>query len=85
MNMRHLFLALALALPLALPVSVWASQCPIQMAQIDELLAKNPEVSAEELAEAKALRASGEAAHKAGNHDKAVADLAKAIEILDGE
>ena len=32
--------------------------------------------------EVKSLRASGEEAHKAGNHQKAVDDLAKAMKIL---
>lgn len=86
MNTRHLFLALALVL--TMPSAAWASpcdECPAQMAQVDELLASNPNVSDEDLAEAKALRASAESALNAGDGDKAKEDLAKAIALLDAE
>ena len=62
---------------------VWASHCPMDMKKIDEALAKNPKLSAEQLGEVKKLRAEGEALHKAGKHQDSVDTLAKAMKILD--
>jgi hypothetical protein len=59
-----------------------AFECPGYMKKIDEALAANPSVSAEQLAEVKQLRAEGEAAHKAGNHKESVEQLEKAMAIL---
>ena len=44
--------------------------------------AKNPQLSAADLAEVKKMRADGEALHKAGKHHEAVDALAKAMKIL---
>ncbi|HEU0306751.1 MAG TPA: hypothetical protein VFR30_07265, partial [Lysobacter sp.] len=54
-----------------------AFQCPGEMKSIDEAMAKNPKLSAEQVAEVKKLRAEGEALHKAGKHQESVDTLAK--------
>ncbi|HEX7117108.1 MAG TPA: hypothetical protein VF193_18415 [Steroidobacter sp.] len=80
MRARNLIVALALALASSLAL---ANHCPMDMKQIDEALAKNPPLSAEQLAQVKKHRAEGEALHKAGKHAESVEELAKAKEILD--
>jgi hypothetical protein len=67
---------------MALAGSVQAAQCPTDMKQIDAALAKNPELTSEQMAEVKKYRAEGEALHTAGKHDESVATLAKAKKIL---
>ena len=62
--------------------AAFAFHCPKDMAAIDAALAKNPQLSAEQLAEVKRLRAEGEAYHKAGKHQESVDTLAKAMHIL---
>jgi len=62
--------------------AAFAFHCPKDMKQIDEALAKNPQLSEAQMKEVKALRASGEAHHKAGEHQQAVDDLDKAKKIL---
>ena len=74
-------IALAGALLLASSVA-FAFHCPKDMKEIDEALAKNPKLSAEQLAEVKKLRAQGEVDHKAGKHQESVDELAKAKAIL---
>jgi hypothetical protein len=59
-----------------------AFHCPADMAKIDAALAKNPQLSAADMAEVKKLRADGEALHKAGKHQESVDTLAKAMKIL---
>jgi hypothetical protein len=59
-----------------------AFHCPKDMKQIDEALAKNPKLTDAQMKEVKDLRAKGEAEHKAGKHQEAVDDLAKAKKIL---
>jgi len=59
-----------------------AFHCPADMAKIDAALAANPDLTDEQLAEVKALRAQGEEYHKAGRHQESVDTLAKAMEIL---
>lgn len=56
--------------------------CPQDMAKIDAALAKNPKLTAAQLAEVKKYRADGEALHKAGKHQESVDTLAKALKIL---
>lgn len=63
-------------------MSALAAHCPLDMKQIDEALSKNPQLSAEQLAQAKKHRADGEAFHKSGKHAESVAELAKAKAIL---
>jgi len=60
----------------------FAFHCPQDMAKIDAALAKNPQLSKEQLAEVKKLRADGEALHKAGKHQESVDTLGKAMKIL---
>lgn len=59
-----------------------AFHCPADMKKIDEVLAKNPTLTAEQMAEVKKLRAEGETLHKAGKHQESVDTLAKAMKIL---
>jgi hypothetical protein len=60
-----------------------AFHCPADMKKIDEALAKNPKLTAEQAAEVKKYRAEGETLHKAGKHQESVDTLAKAMKILD--
>jgi hypothetical protein len=62
--------------------AAFAFHCPKDMKEIDDALAKNPKLSAAQMKEVKTLRAKGETEHKAGQHQAAVDDLAKAKEIL---
>lgn len=78
--MKRLLLATAFSLIFGLPA--FASQCPMDMAKIDEALAGNPDLSAEQLAEVQELRAEGEVQHKAGNHEASMDALAEAKAIL---
>lgn len=78
MTLKILLAAAALTLSSA----AFAFHCPADMKKIDEALAKNPRLSATEMAEVKKLRAEGEALHKAGNHQASVDTLAKAMKIL---
>lgn len=75
--------AAALALGFALTAgSAWAFHCPKEMAKIDAALGKNPQLSAEQMAEVKKLRSEGEALHKTGKHQESLDTLAKAEKIL---
>ena len=74
-------LALAAAALLA-STTAFAFHCPKDMKEIDDALAKNPKLTAAQMKDVKDLRAKGEAAHKAGKHQEAVDDLAKAKGIL---
>lgn len=60
----------------------FANHCPMDMKAIDEALAKDPPLSAAQLAEVKKYRAEGEALHKAGKHQQSVETLDKAKQIL---
>jgi len=60
----------------------FAFHCPQDMKKIDDALAKNPKLSAEQLAQVKKQRADGEALHKAGKHQESVDTLAKAMATL---
>lgn len=62
--------------------SAFAFHCPADMKKIDEALAKNPTLSAEQMSEVKKLRMDGEALHKAGKHQESVDTLGKAMKIL---
>ncbi len=74
--------ALAALLTVAFAAPALANSCPKHMAAIDAALAKNPQLSAQQMAEVKQLRAQGEEQHKAGKHDESMATLAKAEGIL---
>ncbi|HET7363371.1 MAG TPA: hypothetical protein VFJ70_07355 [Burkholderiales bacterium] len=77
--MRRIALLIALALASG---AALAFHCPADMKKIDQALAKNPPLSAAQLAEVKKYRADGEALHKAGKHQDSVDTLAKAMAIL---
>jgi hypothetical protein len=78
-----MFKKVALTLVLAVvSASASAGHCPMDMKQIDEALSAQPQLSAEQLAQVKQLRAEGEAFHKAGKHQESVASLGKAKSIL---
>ena len=79
MNAKKAILATILALTSAVAM---AGHCPMDMKQIDDALAANPKLSADQLAEVKKLRAEGESLHKAGKHQESVTELAKAKTIL---
>jgi hypothetical protein len=78
MKFRTLFAAAALFASSA----AFAMHCPADMKKIDEALAKNPKLSAEQMVEVKKLRADGEDLHKAGKHQESVDTLGKAMKIL---
>ena len=59
-----------------------AMHCPMDMKAIDDALAKKPNLSSQQLAEVKKLRAEGEALHNAGKHTESVETLGKAKKIL---
>lgn len=72
-------------LPLVLAVAAGAAMahnCPNEMKAIDAKLATGPKLSDTDLAKVKALRADGEAAHKAGKHDDSMKSLGEAKKIL---
>jgi cytochrome c556 len=79
MKIRTLLAALAFA---AVSGTAIAAHCPMDMKAIDEALAKNPSLSAAQMADVKKYRAEGEAQHKAGKHQESVETLAKAKKIL---
>lgn len=78
--MKKLIVAAALTLLMSGPA--FANQCPVLMKAIDEALAKNPQLTAEQLAEVKEYRAEGETLHSEGKHAESVAALKEAEEIL---
>lgn len=71
------FIVLALASTVA-----FGSQCPMDMAAIDEHLAGNPELTEEQLTRVQELREQGEQLHNDGMHGESVEVLAEAKEIL---
>ena len=77
--MKQFALVVALALASS---AAFAFHCPADMKKIDEALAKNPQLSSEQMAEVKKYRAEGEALHKAGKHQESVDTLARAMKIL---
>jgi hypothetical protein len=79
MKLRNILAAVALTVAAG---AANAMHCPMDMKAIDEALAKKPNLSAEQLAEVKKLRAEGEALHNAGKHKESVETLGKAKSIL---
>ena len=59
-----------------------AYNCPNEMKAIDAKLATNPKLADADAAKVKALRAEGEAAHKAGKHDDSMKALGEAKKLL---
>ena len=62
--------------------SAFAFHCPADMKKIDDALAKNPQLTPEQMADVKKYRAEGEALHKAGKHQESIDTLEKAEKIL---
>ena len=79
MKIRSMIVAIGLALASS---TAFAFHCPKDMKAIDDAMAKNPSLSAAEMADVKKFRAEGEAMHKAGKHQDSVDTLAKAMKIL---
>lgn len=77
--MKRILVAVA---ALVFTAGAWAFHCPADMKKIDDALAKNPQLSADQMAEVKKYRAEGEALHQAGKHQESVDTLAKAMKIL---
>lgn len=67
---------------LFMSASALAFHCPADMKKIDEAMAMNPKLAAEQMSEVKKLRAEGETLHKAGKHQESVDTLAKAMKML---
>ena len=67
---------------LFMSASALAFHCPADMKKIDEAMAMNPKLAAEQMSEVKKLRAEGETLHKAGKHQESVDTLSKAMKIL---
>ena len=77
--MKKLLTAAVLAASAGLAL---AHNCPNEMKAIDAKLATNPKLSDADMAKVKALRADGEAQHKAGKHDDSMKSLGEAKKIL---
>ncbi|HEY0834504.1 MAG TPA: hypothetical protein VGE72_11405 [Azospirillum sp.] len=73
---------LAAVLAVAFAGSAFANSCPRHMKAIDEALAKNPQLTSQQMTQVKSLRAEGETLHKAGKHAESVAALMKAEGML---
>ena len=77
------FTSMLLAASLALASgTAFAGSCPKQMKAIDAALAKNPQLSSQQMADVKRYRAEGERLHKAKQHKESVQTLTKAQKIL---
>lgn len=59
-----------------------ANECPTYLQKIDAALAANQNLSEDQIADAKKHRTAGEAAHAAGKHQEAIAQLEKAEDAL---
>lgn len=79
--MRRLAAFFTMAL---LSTSLWASQCPADMAKIDAMLQSNPPSDPTVLAQVQELRAEGEELHNAGDHGQSVKVLDEALQLLEG-
>ena len=79
MKIRNIVVAAGLALASS---AAFAFHCPADMKAIDAAMAKNPKLSAAEMADVKKYRAEGEALHKAGKHQESIDTLDKAKKIL---
>ena len=77
---KRVLLTAVIAVAFAGPT--YASHCPKDMAAIDAALAKNPKLSAAQMAAVKKDRADGEALHKAGKHPESLVALCRAEKVL---
>ncbi|MEO5695965.1 MAG: hypothetical protein ABIQ60_02390 [Burkholderiaceae bacterium] len=59
-----------------------AFHCPADMKAIDAKLAAGVQLADADMAKVRQLRADGEAAHKAGNHEESVKLLGQASKML---
>jgi hypothetical protein len=78
-NMKKLLMTALLAAASGVAL---AHNCPNEMKAIDAKLATNPKLADADAAKVKALRADGEAAHKAGKHDDSMKALGEAKKLL---
>lgn len=78
--MKRTLLTAAFLVGLSLPA--FAGQCPADMAEIDQALAGEPNLSEEEMAQVQELREEGERLHEEGQHAESVETLAEAKAIL---
>jgi len=76
--------ALAALLAVVWATPAFATECPTDMKEIDQALAKGGanKLSASDLEKVKKFRADGEALHKAGKHKESMDTLEKAKLIL---
>lgn len=72
----------AVAVSCFVATSALAGNCPLMIQEIDDALASNTTLSADEVAEVKVLRDKGEAEHTAGKHAESVATLQQAKDML---
>ena len=79
MKVRSILIAASLVLASS---TAFAFHCPKDMKAIDDAMAKNPKLSAAQMADVKKYRAEGETLHKAGKHQESIDTLAKAMKIL---
>jgi hypothetical protein len=70
------------AVPALLAVPVLAANCPADMKAIDAALAKNPSLSAADMAMVKEERMKGQQLHAAGKHKESMESLAKLKKAL---
>ena len=80
--MKRYYKTLSVAVLLAFSLPAFAASCPRDMKAIDQALAAGTSLSDADLAQVKALRASGEAKHKSGQHGESVEDLHQAMKLL---
>ncbi|TFZ03298.1 hypothetical protein [Ramlibacter rhizophilus] len=73
---------LLIVLSLAFSGAALANSCPSEMKAIDAKLATKPALSKENADKVAALRAQGEAHHKAGKHAESMAALGQAKKLL---
>ncbi len=74
---KSLFALLALTTSLA-----FAHNCPSEMKAIDAKLATKPVLTGPDMTKVTAMRAEGEAQHKAGKHDASMKALGEAKKLL---
>ena len=83
--------ALLLVCAVAFAPAAWAGNCPVLMAEIDEILASKPYLDEETIIDEEAnksvkqLRQEGEQLHNSGKHGESVETLEKALKLLKEE
>ncbi len=75
--------ALAVLIGIGATSPVLAGSCPWIMKAVDAALAAGPTLSSAQISEVKALRAKGEAEHKAGKHGASMKSLKQAMAVLE--